>query len=88
MGTMETQEPEAGYVTIWCPTCGGVAHPATGCVYSPTFIVCGPCVRSFWEWQLAFMAGKGRRRGVRFYDHVNRVGAPIVVPMHRIYRAA
>ena len=33
-----------------CNFCGGVAHPASGCQYSPTMIACGPCVRSFWGW--------------------------------------
>lgn len=35
-----------------CASCGGVAHPATGCQYSETMIVCGPCVRRFWSWAL------------------------------------
>lgn len=77
--TTTTTEPSPEFETITCRTCGGVAHPATGCVYSPTFIVCGPCVRSFWAWMLAFQNGKGRRKGVRFYDHVNQIAPPVVV---------
>lgn len=66
---------EAEYTTIRCRSCGGVAHPVTGCVYSPTAIVCGPCVRSFWAWMHRHMNGKPRRRkghppGPSFYDHV------------------
>lgn len=56
-----------------CRTCGGPAHPATGCQYTETFIVCGPCTRAFWAWFRQFSAGKGRRRGPAFYDHVNRI---------------
>lgn len=33
-----------------CAACGGAAHPATGCQYTETMIVCGPCVRRFWRW--------------------------------------
>ena len=62
------------FVTIRCRMCDGVAHPASGCVYSPTFIVCGPCTRAAWRWIVTFTAQKGRRRGPSFYDHV--VGPP------------
>lgn len=58
--------------TIRCRTCRGVAHPATGCVYSPTFIVCGPCTREAWFGPgglLEHINGKGRRRGLSFYEH-------------------
>lgn len=67
------------YETIICRTCGGVAHPATGCVYSPTFIVCGPCTREAWKWIRQFTSQKGRRKGPAFYDHVNRIAPPIKV---------
>lgn len=67
------------FVTIRCRTCGGVAHPSSGCAYSETFVVCGPCVREFWKWMLAFQKGKGVRRGVRFYDHVNSIAPKLVV---------
>ncbi len=44
-----------------CSACGGAAHPATGCEYSATVIVCGPCVRRFWRWARAHMhARKGQ----------------------------
>jgi hypothetical protein len=63
-----------------CPTCGGVSHPATGCAYTPTFIVCGPCTREAWKWIVEMTNSKGRRRGrPAFYDHVNRISAPINV---------
>lgn len=64
------------FETLRCRTCGGVAHPATGCVYPPTrpggpiFIVCGPCVREAWKWLSKHINGKGARSGVFFYDHV------------------
>jgi hypothetical protein len=70
--------PEPEYITIRCATCGGVAHPATGCAYSPTFVVCGPCTRAAWKWILVFVNGKGARRGPRFYDHVNRVNGILI----------
>lgn len=72
-------EEEDAPQTIYCRTCGGVAHPATGCVYSPTFIVCGPCTRRAWAWILGFVNGKGARKGLRFYDHVNRIAPPLSV---------
>jgi len=33
-----------------CSFCEGVAHPATGCQYTPTMIACGSCTRRFWQW--------------------------------------
>ena len=65
--------------SIRCRTCGGVAHPATGCVYSATFIVCGPCTREAWAWIRQFTAGKGRRCGPSFYNHVNVVAPALTV---------
>jgi len=53
-----------------CSFCAGPFHPATGCSYTPTFGSCGPCTRAFWTWFRGFAAGKGRRRGPAFYDHV------------------
>lgn len=67
------------FVSHRCRTCGGCAHPATGCVYSPTFIVCGPCTREAWAWIRQFTAGKGGRRGPRFYEHVNVISPRIEV---------
>lgn len=66
------------FTTIRCRTCGGVAHPATGCVYTPTFIVCGPCTREAWAWIVGHTSAKGRRNGrPSFYDHVNRISPPV-----------
>lgn len=68
------------FITHWCPTCGGVSHPATGIVYSPTFIVCGPCARQFTTWFREFTSSKGRRRGrPAFYDHVGVISARVDV---------
>lgn len=65
---MEAQETE--FVSHVCPTCGGASHPSNGCAYTSTFVVCERCVREFWVWVEQFTNGKGARRGVRFYDHV------------------
>lgn len=70
---------EAEFVTHWCPTCGGVSHPATGCAYSPTFIVCHRCTREFAAWVQAYTNGKNRRRGPSFYAHVGVVSPRIEV---------
>ena len=55
-----------------CPTCGGPSHPATGCAYSETFVVCRRCTEEVWAWIRAFTNGKGGRRGRSFYSCVNR----------------
>lgn len=66
--------------TLRCKDCGGVAHPATGCQYTETYIVCGPCVRRAWSWIQEMTNSKGRRKGrPAFYDHVNRVHPKINV---------
>ncbi len=52
-----------------CRDCGGVAHPASGCQYTETWIVCGPCVRIAWAWLLRHINGKGGRSGLYFYEH-------------------
>jgi hypothetical protein len=71
---------ETDFITHRCPTCGGVSHPASGCVYSPTFIVCGPCTREFARWVEQMTNGKGRRGGrPSFYAHVNVVAPAIRV---------
>jgi len=62
-----------------CATCGGPAHPATGCQYTETFITCYSCTVEAWSWIRQHVAGKGRRRGPSFYDHVNVISPPIVV---------
>ena len=33
-----------------CPSCGSPSHPASGCVYSENYVVCGRCVRETWRW--------------------------------------
>ena len=70
---MTSSDSPTGYDTIYCRTCGGVAHPATGCVYSPTFIVCWRCTLEFAAWLENWTNGKGRRRGPAFYAHVGRI---------------
>jgi phage FluMu protein Com len=67
------------FVTIRCATCSGVAHPASGCAYTPTFIVCGPCTRAAWTWIRQHTANKGRRRGPSFYEHVNTIAPAISI---------
>lgn len=59
-----------GFTVFTCPTCGGASHPTTGCAYSPTFVVCGPCTRQWCRWVQNWTASKGRRKGPAFYDHV------------------
>jgi len=64
---------ETEFITHWCPMCEGVSHPATGNVYSPTFIVCYRCAREFAFWIQNFTNSKGRRNGgPAFYDYVPR----------------
>lgn len=54
-----------------CRTCGGPAHPQTGCQYTETFITCATCTRRFWAWFIQHSNGKGRRTGgPSFYAHV------------------
>lgn len=56
-----------------CRFCGGAAHPATGCAYTPTFIVCWRCTLESWtkpRGLLAHINGKGGRKGLYFYEHV------------------
>lgn len=72
---------ETEFTSHRCPMCGGVSHPSNGCAYTPTFVVCEPCVRDFWVWLQRWTASKGRgNRGGRtssprpaFFEHVNRV---------------
>jgi len=54
-----------------CAECGGVAHPASGCQYTETFLVCGPCTRKFWKWVREHtnkMPPKRARIKASFYD--------------------
>lgn len=62
-----------------CVSCGGCAHPATGCVYPDGSIVCGPCVRAFWAW-VRVHTSQAKRIGSRaekparfvyFYSHAS-----------------
>lgn len=63
-----------------CKSCGGAAHPSTGAQYTPTFLVCGRCVRAFWAWvrqhtNRVYRAGaRGDRpkRFVSFYEAAGR----------------
>lgn len=59
-----------------CASCGGSAHVASGCEYSPTMLICGRCIREAWRWirghtQLEKRVGakgvKGAKR-VSFYE--------------------
>ena len=59
-----------GMVTHWCPLCEGVSHPATGCAYSPTFVVCKRCTLEACSWIQQWTAGKGARKGLSFYDSI------------------
>lgn len=61
------------YTSHWCPLCGGSSHPATGCVYTPTFIVCKRCTLDWGKHIERWTNMKGRRKGLNFYDHVNVV---------------
>ena len=49
-----------------CASCKGVAHPATGCAWSETTLVCGPCARSFWRWMMQHT--RARKGKPSFYD--------------------
>ena len=57
-----------------CAACEGVAHQATGCQYTATMLVCGPCVRTFWAWAQVHTAQKRRvgpkpsKNWVSFYE--------------------
>lgn len=42
--------PEVIHHDLYCPSCGVASHPASGCAYSETYIVCGRCVREAWRW--------------------------------------
>ena len=62
-----------------CASCGGAAHPATGCQYTTTTIVCGPCVRAFWAWVREHTAkmkrvGDRKRRPAMFVSFYEAAG--------------
>lgn len=68
---MANESTSSEFQTHWCPLCEGVSHPATGCVYTPTFIVCWACTRAACTWVQNWTNSKGRRGGgPSFYDHV------------------
>lgn len=67
----------AGYTVHTCPTCGGSSHPATGCAYSQTFVVCWACTLDAARWVQRWTAQKGKRGkghvgGINFYDAAGR----------------
>ena len=71
---------EEEFTTYRCPTCGGVSHPASGCQYTATFVVCGPCTREAWVWIRQVTSSKGRRNGrPAFYDHVGVIRPILMV---------
>ena len=49
-----------------CASCDGVAHPATGCAWSPKTLICGPCTRRFWAWMMQHT--RARKGKPSFYD--------------------
>lgn len=68
------------FTSFRCPMCGGASHPATGCAYTATFVVCRRCTFEAAQYVQHMTNSKGRRAGrPAFYDHVNRVSAPIEV---------
>lgn len=57
-----------------CATCGGPAHPATGCQYTETFITCYRCTVEAWTWLRRHINEKGLRSGISFYEHAGKKG--------------
>ena len=55
-----------------CKDCGGAAHPATGCAYTPTYIICWSCalVRAKGLENWTNSKGMGKKCGLSFYAHV------------------
>ena len=66
----EGEIPSSGTI-LRCASCKGVAHPATGCQYSEKTLICRACTVRFWQWLKPHVNGKGRRKGVCFYDFVS-----------------
>jgi hypothetical protein len=52
--------------------CGGAAHPATGCAYTPTFVVCWRCTLEFAAWLQMWTNSKGLKKGLPFYQYAGR----------------
>lgn len=63
-----------------CSFCGGVAHPASGCVYGPRTIACGPCTREFWVWVRSHTSKRARAK--------RRDGSPAIATASSFYEAA
>lgn len=57
----------AAFISHWCFLCGGSAHPATGCVYSPTCILCHRCTREQWRWVKGWTNAR-MKQGHYFYQ--------------------
>lgn len=61
-----------------CASCGGSAHPATGCQYSERVIICGRCIREAWHWIKGHtsmkkrVGPKGSKQKVSFYEAAGR----------------
>lgn len=58
-----------GFAVYTCPLCGGSSHPATGCAYSSTFVVCVRCTRAACSWIQSWTVSKGKRKGLSFYEY-------------------
>lgn len=72
------ENTEVEFTRYWCPMCGGVSHPAVGCAYTSTFVVCYRCTREAISYVVTMTNSKGRRDGrPAFYDHVGVVSAPV-----------
>lgn len=59
------------FIIYTCPMCGGPSHPATGYVYTPTFIICWRCTEEVWIWLRNYINGRRNNKGLFFYDYVN-----------------
>jgi len=81
--------------SIRCAACKGVAHPASGCVYGPRTVVCGPCVRAAWAWvrqhtaRYVRVGPRGpRARYISFYAAAGAFAEPTPSPVENSMRAA
>lgn len=45
-----------------CSSCQGVAHPATGCQWSPQTLVCHACAQRFWTWMMNHTSERPRKK--------------------------
>jgi hypothetical protein len=53
-----------------CFFCGGAAHPAVGCQYTPRVIVCHRCTVTFWAWFRQHVAPWSRPGRPDFYASI------------------